>query len=593
MTHCLTFDVLGHLDGTLQPTGDDDANWHKRDGLVKLWIYGTLTEPLFKSSFKTGGTARDVWLRIENQFRNNKEARAIQLDNELRTTEIGDQTIQEYTQKLKSLADLLSNVDAPVNERTLVMYLLNGLNERYDNIINVIKHKEPFPSFDNAKSMLEMEEQRLKKTHKLPAAVHKDTSSSSSALTVTHSTNNNDTSNQPRRNQQSRNNQNNYRGNRRGNRYRGRGYGYQGRPNFNYWNQPQMWSNAGPMASWPNQFANWTPFNQQAPYRGPPSASSSSQRPAYNNNHQAQLTEIQPFVEAYTTESLPDNGIADWFMDSGATSHISNTAGNLSSSNKNCINHSIIVGNGSSIPVTSVGSSVLSTPTRPLSLKNVLVTPQIVKNLISVRKFTRDNWCSVDFDPFGFSVKDLLTKKTLVRCESSGDLYPLPASFNKQTPSTSTALLASSPFLWHKRLGHTNKSVSNSLVSSNSIQINKNLFPSSCEPCLVSKQTKLPFQNSHTQTTSLFQIVHSDVWSSPEPSISGLRYYVLFLDHYSHYVWVYPLRKKSEVFAKYLHFSAYVQNRFKTTIKSFQCDNGGEYNNIQFRNHLDTNGIRI
>lgn len=67
-----------------------------RDGLVKLWMYGTLAQPLFRSSFKPGGTARDIWLRIENQFRNNKEVCAIQLDNELRTTEIGDQSIQIY-----------------------------------------------------------------------------------------------------------------------------------------------------------------------------------------------------------------------------------------------------------------------------------------------------------------------------------------------------------------------------------------------------------------------------------------------------------------------------------------------------------------
>ena len=77
LTHCLTFDVLGHVDGTTLPTGDDDQAWKKRDGLVKLWIYGTLAPPLFKSSFKTGGSARDIWLRIENQFRNNKESRAI------------------------------------------------------------------------------------------------------------------------------------------------------------------------------------------------------------------------------------------------------------------------------------------------------------------------------------------------------------------------------------------------------------------------------------------------------------------------------------------------------------------------------------
>ena len=183
---CLAFDVVSHLDGTLLPKGDDDGTWLNRDGLVKLWIYGTLAQPLFRSSFKPGGTTRDIWLRIENQFHNNKEARAIQLDNEIRATEIGDQNIQEYCQKMKSLADLLSNVDAPVSDRTLVVFLLNRLNEKYDNIINAIKHKDPFPTFDNAKSMLEMEQSRLKKPRRA-AGTHTDHSSSSSSLSITDS----------------------------------------------------------------------------------------------------------------------------------------------------------------------------------------------------------------------------------------------------------------------------------------------------------------------------------------------------------------------------------------------------------------------
>nr|GFC77100.1 ribonuclease H-like domain-containing protein [Tanacetum cinerariifolium] len=60
------------------------------------------------------------------------------------------------------------------------------------------------------------------------------------------------------------------------------------------------------------------------------------------------------------------------------------------------------VGDGHFIPVTNSGHSVLSTSFRPLRLNNVLITPNIVKNLISVRQFVRDNSCTVEFDPFGF-----------------------------------------------------------------------------------------------------------------------------------------------------------------------------------------------
>lgn len=35
-------------------------NGTKRDGLVKLWIYGTLSPDLFKRSFEASGTAQDI-----------------------------------------------------------------------------------------------------------------------------------------------------------------------------------------------------------------------------------------------------------------------------------------------------------------------------------------------------------------------------------------------------------------------------------------------------------------------------------------------------------------------------------------------------
>lgn len=54
---------------------------------------------------------------------------------------------------------------------------------------------------------------------------------------------------------------------------------------------------------------------------------------------------------------------------------------------------------------------------------------------------------------------------------------------------------------------------------------------------------------------------------------------------------VYMLRNKSEVFAKFLHFRAYVKNQFKCEVQSLQCDHGGEYDTHQFHSLFDQNGI--
>lgn len=109
------------------------------------------------------------------------------------------------------------------------------------------------------------------------------------------------------------------------------------------------------------------------------------------------------------------NTNTDWYMDTGATSHATNNTGNLTSyhSPSRLTSTNIVVGNGSTLPILSTGSTHLTG--RPFFLNHVLVSPAIVKNLISVCKFTHDNACSVEFDPYGFSVKDLATKTILIR----------------------------------------------------------------------------------------------------------------------------------------------------------------------------------
>lgn len=340
LTHCLAFDVLGHVDGTAIPTEDDDIAWKKRDGLVKLWIYGTLTHPLFKSTFKVGGTARDIWLRIENQFRNNKEARAIQLDNDLRTKEIGDMTIHDYSQSLQAIADLLANVDAQLNDKTLVMYLLNGLNDKFDHIINVIKHHKPFPTFEEATNMLELEETRLKKPHKTHIS-HTDHASSSTALVAT-------SSDSKQSNNNNRNTNRNNRGNRRGSRGKGR-HNYNQRSSYNNWGMNPYWQG----------YNNWN-MQQQAPWMNFPQPNGfnprgCAPRGGFTNNTEGHMVDnsCQPtrdFAEAFNTMTLTEPS-PTWYMDFGASPHIASNPGILQSVFNMDTGKSVIVGNGSSVPI--------------------------------------------------------------------------------------------------------------------------------------------------------------------------------------------------------------------------------------------------
>jgi hypothetical protein len=79
-------------------------------------------------------TTRHLWLTIENQFLNNCEQRTLHLDAVFRTFVQGDLSVNEYYQKFKSMADCLADLGAPVEDRILVLNILQGLNQRFEHV---------------------------------------------------------------------------------------------------------------------------------------------------------------------------------------------------------------------------------------------------------------------------------------------------------------------------------------------------------------------------------------------------------------------------------------------------------------------------
>jgi hypothetical protein len=146
------------------------------------------------------------------------------------------------------------------------------------------------------------------------------------------------------------------------------------------------------------------------------------------------------------------------------------TKGNVSLSHPPNSNmpSSIVVGNSSILPITSVGGTVLP---GPFFLNNILVAPDIIQNLLSIRKFTTDNSCSMKFDPFVLSVKDLAMWNVIVRSNTSGPVYTLRLPTWISTPQALTALAFAST--WHHRFGHPGRDIISKLSSTTTIQCNK------------------------------------------------------------------------------------------------------------------------
>ena len=88
----------------------------------------------------------------------------------------------------------------------------------------------------------------------------------------------------------------------------------------------------------------------------------------------------QALAAQFQTMQLQQPAQHDWYFDTGATSHVTSDAGIISSTtpSPSCIS-TIVVGNRNLVPVTSTGVAHLP---HNLHLNNVLVAPNIIKNLV-------------------------------------------------------------------------------------------------------------------------------------------------------------------------------------------------------------------
>ncbi|XP_062182036.1 uncharacterized protein LOC133886303 [Phragmites australis] len=133
-------------------------SWRRMDAVVLSWVLGTLSPELMESARTHNGTARLSWITVEAQFLGNREARALRLDAEFRVFVQGDLSIDDYCRKMKGMADALDDLGEVIRDRTLVLNVLRGLNEKFAHMKVHFKRSKPFPSFDEVRNDLILEE---------------------------------------------------------------------------------------------------------------------------------------------------------------------------------------------------------------------------------------------------------------------------------------------------------------------------------------------------------------------------------------------------------------------------------------------------
>lgn len=239
----------------------DPELWDRLDAVVQQWMYATISQDLLHAVLFKDDSAEKVWKRLEAQFQDNKASRATHLEEELAHADFDNfGSIDAYCNHIKSLADRLADVDAPVTNSRLVLKLTAGLPESYAGTVDFIQNQDPLPPFENCRSRLKLAERTIK--NRLAKEGNTITKPTALLTASSNDSNHGNSADYPRQNHNNKNNRG------KGNRKNpGRGSYGRGQATSGSNLQRQQWA-VRPHTSWMHgTVAPWGGWTQQ--WRGP------------------------------------------------------------------------------------------------------------------------------------------------------------------------------------------------------------------------------------------------------------------------------------------------------------------------------------
>lgn len=265
-----------------------------------------------------------------------------------------------------------------------------------------------------------------------------------------------------------------------------------------------------------------------------------------------------------------------FIIDSGATNHLVNKQTKVYLSNIKPVSCQINVAKkGSVVNVTRSGNlHVTDKNGRNFNLKDVLQSDDLEYNLLSVKRIEKEGF-KVIFEDGKVRICRKGNDTIVLEGNLKGNLYVV--CFN---PRFDCLNIAVDQDLLHRRMGHSSKYPPTSL----------------CEVCLKAKQTRTHFKSmtDERKPKRVLEVISSDVCGPISPQTrDNMKYYVSFVDHYTHFSQVYLMKNKSEVLEKFKEYEAQVSSRFNRKISRIRCDNGGEYSSETFKAFCNQKGIQI
>ncbi|KAI0524985.1 hypothetical protein KFK09_004375 [Dendrobium nobile] len=252
----------------------------------------------------------EIWETIAKRLQSNTRSRTIQLRNELHHLTMKNQSMSQYLLAIKAIVDSIAATGSPLDPEEVIFYTLNGLPPQYQAFKTSIRTNLQPLSLDDLYTLLCSEELNIAQeaTTELQNLHLHDPATALAA-------------------------------------YRGRGRGRNNPGHGRSSNRGRSRTDKHPSSSIVCQICSKTGHSAlKCWHRHDPAYTEESSKPAL-----------------FTSSDSNNN--TDWFLDSGASSHLTSDASNLQSSRSYTGNQQITLGNGYQLPIQHSGKGILPTPT--------------------------------------------------------------------------------------------------------------------------------------------------------------------------------------------------------------------------------------
>lgn len=578
--------------------------WVKVDYMVSSWIINSISNELVGAFVHIDSTEK-LWAALNHRFNRSNGPKIARLQREISSYMQGNQSILVYFNNLTALWNELDMILPPLNcmcgarnvavkreENQKLMQFLNGLNDGYESVRSQVLFLDPLPSVDRAYSMiLQVEDQRMTNDTAMD-------SYGQVAMNVGQQF--------PSKSNNSYGKQYNFKGkktkeekmllycphcNRDGHEEKDcfKLHGFpdwykklketNGKMKANFVetslqndkherrsDNPKQNSEIGKVIQ--TEFAKY-----MGQWMNNTGATSSSQKNDVNMIHNGTISQ-QEFTGHYAFSILGRMAKEKWFVDSGASAHICCNPDLMTNVTELMKSQDIFLQDGIVKQITHLGMVEINAD---ITLQNVLLAPDFTHNLISVVQLAKDSMARCLFLNTHCVIQRIGSDHIMGMGKLIGNLYVIDEPVSYTILNASTSSMQES----HNMLGHPSAGVMEHITSLKP-RMSSNFLTAlkSCEVCIQSKQSRLPFPTLHRRTSALFELVHIDVWGPCTDSCNdNVRFMLTLVEDFSRMTWIYLLNNKGQVYSVLKQYILMIKTQFGSIMKQIRTDNGTEFVN--------------